>query len=167
MDYTEILVYIRKIIRSVNLESKRIEKEHGVSIPQLLCLNFLQKQKGFKAAHKDIKEYLELNASTVTGIIKRLERKGLVARLPKQQDRRVGLITITARGAELLEQAPAPLHAQLKVRLAKLPSEKIAELCKAFELIVDFLDIESLEASPILTSAPNIDDEEVAPSVEE
>ena len=41
MNFIDILIRLRKIVRSVNLESKRVEKEQGVSIPQLLCLQFL------------------------------------------------------------------------------------------------------------------------------
>ena len=83
MQYLEILVKLRKVIRSINLESKKIEKEFGISIPQLLVLKFLSEQKDYKASSKDIKTYINLNASTVSGIIVRLEDKGLVARLPK------------------------------------------------------------------------------------
>ena len=100
MNYAEILINIRKISRSVNLESKRLEKEYGISIPQLLALNYLREQNNFLASHKSIKDFLKLNASTVTGIITRLEKKGLVAKLPRLQDKRVSLITLTAKGAE-------------------------------------------------------------------
>ena len=44
MQYIEILVKLRKIIRSINLESKKIEKKFGISIPQLMCLQFLSEQ---------------------------------------------------------------------------------------------------------------------------
>ncbi|MFT5168019.1 MAG: hypothetical protein ACI8P3_003258 [Saprospiraceae bacterium] len=69
MKYTEILIRIRQIVRSVNLESKRIEKEYGINIPQLLCLNFLNDQENFEASHTQMKDFFQLNASTVTGII--------------------------------------------------------------------------------------------------
>lgn len=89
MKYTDILIRLRQIIRSVNLESKRIEKEYGISIPQLLCFHFLNEKENFQASHKEIKDFLKLNASTVTGIINRLEKKGFVARVPKKGDKRV------------------------------------------------------------------------------
>ena len=120
MKHTDILVQIRTIIRSVNLEGKRIEKEYGISIPQLLCLNFLNEKDTFQASHKEIKDFLKLNASTVTGIIARLEKKGFIARLPKQKDKRVAAITITARGNELINNTPEPLHQQLSQKLKKL-----------------------------------------------
>jgi DNA-binding MarR family transcriptional regulator len=160
MRYTEILVNLRKIIRSVNLESKRIEKEYGISIPQLLCLNYLNERTSFQASHKEIKDFLQLNASTVTGIITRLEKKGYVARLPKREDRRVGLITITAKGEQLLEKTPEPLHEQLSLKLKQLSPERLESLKKSFETIIDFLNIEDLDASPIITASPTILEEE-------
>ena len=156
MKYTEILVQLRQIIRSVNLESKRIEKEYGISIPQLLCLNFLNEKESFQASHSEIKYFLKLNASSVTSIISRLEKKGYVARLPKRKDKRVGLISITAKGGELLENTPEPLHEQLSNKLKKLSSEDLSKLNQAFETIIDFLNIEEENIAPIITAEPNI-----------
>jgi DNA-binding MarR family transcriptional regulator len=158
MNYTEILTGLRKIIRSVNLESKRIEKQFGISIPQLLCLNFLHNQAGFQASQKQIKDFLSLNASTVTGIINRLEKKGLVAKLPKREDRRVSYITITAKGADLIQNTPELLHERLTQKLKSLSSEHLEELRHAFQVIADFLDVEKIDASPILTAEVSIKD---------
>ncbi|KRO66753.1 MAG: hypothetical protein ABR84_00460 [Cryomorphaceae bacterium BACL21 MAG-121220-bin10] len=68
LDYTDILINIRKIIRSINLESKRIDKQYGISIPQYLCLNFLNTREIFRATAKEISIHLNLNASTVSGL---------------------------------------------------------------------------------------------------
>ena len=40
--YSELMISIRKIVRAVNLESKRIEKDFGLSIAQVLTLKFLK-----------------------------------------------------------------------------------------------------------------------------
>lgn len=156
MKYTDILISIRKIIRSINLEGKRIEKEYGISIPQLLCLNYLNEKENFQAAQKEIKEFLQLNASTVTGIIKRLEHKGLVARLPKQKDKRLGLIVLTAQGKSVLERSPEPLHEQLTLKLKQLSQEDLGKLQDSFDTIISFLNIEDIDAAPIITAAPDI-----------
>jgi DNA-binding MarR family transcriptional regulator len=157
MKHRQILISIRKIIRSVNLESKRIEKKHGISIPQLLCLYYLNDQVDFQSAHKEIKDFLQLNASTVTGIISRLEKKGLVARLPNHSDKRVALVALTAKGAKLLEITPDPLHDRLSQRLQQLSPQELKELDDAFDLIISFLDIGELDAAPIITSGSDID----------
>jgi len=151
MDYTEILIKIRRIVRSMNLESKKIQKEHGVSIPQVLCLNYLNTRDDFQSTHKDIRNYLNLNSSTVTGIIDRLEKKGLVARLPKKADKRTTYIALTSLGAKLLEKIPSLLHERLSIKLEKLPKEKINELDDALNVLIHYLDISDVDASPMIT----------------
>jgi DNA-binding MarR family transcriptional regulator len=76
------------MIRSINLESKRIQKEHGISIPQYLCLDYINSSENYRATTKDIGTHLNLNASTVSGIISRLEKKGYLAKLPNETDKR-------------------------------------------------------------------------------
>lgn len=159
MDYTDVLTSLRRIIRTVNLESKRIEKEHGISIPQLLCLNYLKKQPNYQASQKEIKDVLSLNASTVTGIINRLEKKGLIAKLPRKDDRRVSNISLTAKGFAMMDNTPEPMHLRLTQKLGKLSRDELQDLERAFQLISDFLDAGEVDASPILTSETTINRE--------
>lgn len=156
MDFTDVLTGLRRIIRTVNLESKRIEKEYGISIPQLLCLHFLRKQNNYQASHKQLKDQLSLNASTITGIISRLEKKGLVAKLPRFGDRRVSLVTLTAKGEEMLHTSPQPMHLKLSRKLEKLSPDELDKLQQAFVLISNFLEADDLDASPILTSETSL-----------
>ncbi|MBQ0736240.1 MarR family winged helix-turn-helix transcriptional regulator [Aquimarina celericrescens] len=151
MKYIEILVKLRKIIRSINLESKKIEKELGVSIPQLLVLQYLSDQTDYRAFAKDIKAYINLNASTVSGIISRLESKGLVARLPEPNDKRATYITLTAKGAELLQKSPTTLQEKLSQKLKKLTPFQIDELDRNIELLTSIMDVEDIDAAPLLT----------------
>lgn len=159
MNATDILISIRKIVRSVNLESKRIDKEMGVSIPQLLCLDFLNHQPQFKASAKEIKEFLQLNASTVTGILHRLEQKGCIAKLPKADDKRVTLITLTSKGADVLQHRPSLLQDKLAAKLARLPEEKIQEVARGIELLTNLMEVDDLDASPLLTSETQLNKE--------
>lgn len=162
MDYTDVLTSLRRIIRTVNLESKRIEKEHGVSIPQLLCLNYLKNRPSYQASQKEIKDILSLNASTVTGIINRLEKKGLIAKLPRKDDRRVSNISLTAKGFSMMDDTPEPMHLRLTEKLGKLSEKELQELESAFKLISDFLDAGEVDASPILTSETTINKDKSA-----
>lgn len=152
MEYTEILTLIRRIVRSVNLESKRIDKEHGISIPQLLCLNYLSRRANYQASHKDIKDFLSLNASTVTGIIARLERKGLIAKLPKGDDRRVSLITLTARGSNLIQKSPVPIQERLTQRLRELSPQQLEEIQRGLSRITELLDLSPEEHVPLISA---------------
>ena len=151
MKYTEILIKLRKIIRSINLESKKIEKELGISIPQLLVLQYLSDQNNYRAFAKDIKEYINLNASTISGIISRLETKALVAKSPKPDDKRAVYVVLTAKGADLLYKYPPTLQEKLSQRLEKLTAEQIEELDRNIELLTIIMDVEDIDAAPLLT----------------
>ncbi|HZH71212.1 MAG TPA: MarR family transcriptional regulator [Mariniphaga sp.] len=148
MDSKDIILKIRKIVRSINLESKKIEKEYGVSIPQVLCLNYLHDSLNFQAGQGEIKKFLNLNASTVSGIIDRLELKGLVARLPKSGDKRVVTIALTTKGDKLLEKLPWLLQEKLAEKIEKLDVQKREQMKESIEMLVNLLDIEDLEAYP-------------------
>lgn len=151
MEYNNVLINIRKILRSINLESKKIQKEFGISIPQLMCLDYLGELDDYKTTQGNIAKYMNLNSSTMSGIIDRLEAKGFVARLPNPNDKRTIFISLTSKGEKLLGTSPQLLHKRLSSRLEKLPKEKVKQINEALEVLVDSLDINQIQASPILT----------------
>jgi DNA-binding MarR family transcriptional regulator len=149
-DHADIIIQIRKLVRSVNLESKQIQKDFGISIPQLLCLKYLSQTNNYQGTHKELTEYLNLNSSTVTGIINRLEKKGLVARLPKKEDKRLTNISLTSAGYQLLENTPALLHNKLLKRVYDLPEDEILSIKDSLKKLVALLGIEKVDASALL-----------------
>ena len=152
MDTTEILIKIRRIVRSINLESKKIQKEYGISIPQVLCLKFLHNSPNYQATQGEIRNFLNLNASTVTGIITRLEKKHYLARLPKTGDKRVVKIALTSTGDQLLSQIPLLLHSQLSEKLQVLDEEELKKVENSLDTLVTLLQIQKVEASPMITN---------------
>ena len=54
---------------------------------------------------KDVGEYLYLDSSTLTPLLKRLEEKGYVSRRRSAEDERDLIVTITAEGEALRERA--------------------------------------------------------------
>lgn len=151
MDTTDILIKIRKLVRSIDIESKKIQKDYGVSIPQVLCLNFLHDSPNYQSTQSEIRKFLNLNPSTVSGIINRLEKKGYLARLPKSGDKRVVKIALTSAGDKLLDTIPALLHEQLSEKLQRLNADEVRMVESGLETLVKILDIGQLEASPMIT----------------
>lgn len=152
MKSTEILVRIRKIIRAINLESSKIHKEYGVSIPQLLCINYLSTKENFQATHKEITNYLQLNSSTTTGIINRLEKKGLAARLPKKDgDKRNTYIVLTYVGMTLLKSTPPLLHDLLAKNINNLPDDRVNDIIRSLDFLIEYIDAQNIDASPVIT----------------
>lgn len=153
MDYRDILIKIRRIVRSINLESKKVQKDFGVSIPQILCLEYLKSSSGYQATQRSIRDHLNLNSSTVTGIIGRLEKKGFVARLPKSGDKRVMHIALTSSGDALLKRTPDLLQQRLNEKLKGLSSGELLRVGSALDTLIEMLEIETVtdDEVPLIT----------------
>lgn len=77
----------------------RAASRFGLTPAQLGVLKALE--RAGEAGQSDLGERLRMGASTVTGIIDRMERDGLLARSRDGADRRVVKVRLTDRGARL------------------------------------------------------------------
>ena len=106
--YEELLISIRKVIRAIDLHSKQLNKSSGLTGPQLLIMQEIARVKGVTASQ--VARRINLSAATVTNILDRLERRGLIKRIRSAEDkRRVGLF-LSDSGRTLLIDAPQPLQ---------------------------------------------------------
>jgi DNA-binding MarR family transcriptional regulator len=93
-----------------------VASEFELSPPQVRALGVLDPNRPVPMS--ELADALHCDNSNVTGIVDRLEDRGLVERRSATHDRRVKMLAVTERGtevrerlAERLEQAPAPLAA--------------------------------------------------------
>jgi DNA-binding MarR family transcriptional regulator len=93
-----------------------------------------------------------VSASTITGIIDRLEKHGFVERRRDEIDRRRVLLHPTGEGFKLAYRAPSPLQDQLMKRVRELPQEEQDRISESLQRVVDLMEVRSLDASPILTT---------------
>lgn len=75
----------------------------GLTPPQATALRLLDPERS--VLMKDLAERLACDASTLTGIVDRLESRGLVERRSDGRDRRVKVLALTAKGKSVREQA--------------------------------------------------------------
>ena len=144
----KILQGLRKIMRGVDIHSRKLVATHDITAPQLICL-FTLAEEG-PLTQKQIAERVFLSPSTVVGILDRLERKALVLRARDTRDRRRVNVTATAGGKRLVEFAPSPLQEGLARSLTNLPEIEQATIALSLQRIVDLMEIETLDAAPIL-----------------
>ncbi|WP_370645213.1 MarR family winged helix-turn-helix transcriptional regulator [Corallococcus sp. EGB] len=78
-------------------------------------------------AMSTLAHYLSCDASNVTGLVDRLEARGLVERKSSEQDRRVKMLVLTEAGAELRGRLMARLSAPPPL-IAAMPDEDLAAL---------------------------------------
>jgi DNA-binding MarR family transcriptional regulator len=77
---------------------------------------------------------------TVTQLVDKLERRGLVVRGRDGDDGRVVLVEISALGRERLEQVRAEIRANMREALADLPDAELTELAHASETLGGLLE---------------------------
>src|SRR5512147_173306 len=76
--------------------SKRMEATSGVTGPQRLVIRMVGRFPGIAAGK--VSEILHLHPSTLTGVLKRLETRGLLERHVDPADGRRALLTLTEKG---------------------------------------------------------------------
>jgi DNA-binding MarR family transcriptional regulator len=143
-DQIKDLIYqIRKLMQAGSLYTKELNKNYQVSAPQLHCILTLYENGPLPPSH--IAKYIMVKSSTVTGIIDRLEQKGLVRRTRNSPDRRIINIELTDRAKTLAENAPSPIQQKIVDGVKRLPEKKIEEIIGNLQLLTHMLDAQDLE----------------------
>ena len=146
-----ILCALRRIIRAVDVYSRKLNNKFGLTTPQLLCLHYVCEAEFMTLS--ELTKAVNLSGSTVNGIVDRLEKKELLTRQRSTQDRRKVHLIMTERGKTLVEQAPSPLQDKLSDELGKLSQLEQLAITQALERTVELMEIEKYEASPNLIAA--------------
>ena len=100
---------------------ERRAAEYDLSIVQTRLLGVLRDRK---PTMHELARFLGLDKSSVTGLVDRAERRGLVARVPSTTDRRAVLVSLTDDGRSLVSQAAARFEADVSTLLSRLPQRE-------------------------------------------
>lgn len=145
-----ILQSLRRIMRAVDIYSKRLSTKYAITTPQLVCLLTIVESKTITVAA--LAKKIHLSSSTVVGILDRLENKKLISRKRDKQDRRLVKLKPTAKGKEYAKSAPSPLQDKLLETLSRLSNLEQAAISLSLSKIVELMEAEEIDASPLLTA---------------
>lgn len=161
-----ILQALRRIVRAIELHSKKLAANYQITTPQLVCLTKLR--EGGSNTASALSKLVHLSPSTLVGIIDRLEEKELAQRERDQKDRRYVNISITEKGKQLVAQAPSPLQDKLSSALDHLPELEHLSIALSLEKVVDLMEARDIEGEPVLKTGPmNQNSEEVDNTIKE
>jgi len=149
-----ILRAMRRIIRAVDLHSRELQSKFQVTAPQMICLYSLAGKNELTLSR--LAKEVSLGASTVTGIVDRLEAKDLVHRQRDARDRRKIVLAITAAGQRIVDAAPPLLQDRFSQRLRELPELEQATIALSLERVVEMMEAENLETSPNLIPSADV-----------
>jgi DNA-binding MarR family transcriptional regulator len=98
--------------------SKRMEATLGVTGPQRFVVRMIGRFPGISAG--EVSALLHVHPSTLTGVLKRLERRGLVVRRADPADARRALLELSAKGRRVDALRAGTVEAAARRALVRL-----------------------------------------------
>jgi DNA-binding MarR family transcriptional regulator len=118
---------------SLQSASKRMEAQLGVTAPQRLVIRIVGRFPGISAG--EVSEILHLHPSTLTGVLKRLEQRGLVARRADPGDARRALLDLTDRGRDVDGLRSGTVESAVRRALRRMPPAAVRTVREATEIL--------------------------------
>lgn len=148
----QILVALRRIMRAVDLHSRRLFEEFGLTGPQLAVLQ--EADRLVSASATALARAVHLSSATVTGILDRLERGGFLQRVRSEVDRRAITIHVTDAGRRVLRESPSLLQDQFRKQLESLEEWERTQILATLQRIGAMMAVNDLDAGPVLAAGP-------------
>ncbi|EKF75875.1 MarR family transcriptional regulator [Alcanivorax hongdengensis A-11-3] len=146
--HEDVLIALRQIIRATDLYSRKLSKVAGLTSPQLLILQAI-------AAHGemtmgDLANEVTLSQATVTTILDRLEKRGLLGRKRGESDKRRVYAHLTQAGMDIIEKAPTPLQDEFIARFDRLEEWEQSLILSSLQRVAAMMNAGDIDASPVL-----------------
>lgn len=135
-----VMKAIRRIAHAIDIRSKRIGRETGLTIPQIVVLKAVSDQGALTTAA--ISKQADLSPATTVTILDKLEAKGLITRIRSTNDRRTVQAKLTEAGAQTLKAAPSLFADGFAADFATFTGKEQADIVTAFTMVADLLDRE-------------------------
>lgn len=132
LDFMRLLWRVDHAIQST---SKRLELDSGVTGPQRLVLRIVAKFPGVSAG--EVAGLLHLHPSTLTGVLQRLQSRGLLQRRVDPLDARRALFSTTARGRRIADSGSGALDSAVRKVTERMPQEAAAARLLLTELAAE------------------------------
>lgn len=130
---------LRKIVSLIYHDSKKMDKNYGITGPQTLVLKYASSvEKPMSAS--EISKQINVTPANLTGIIDRLEEKEFVKRVKKEGDRRTQLIVITDKGKDFSNSLPDLIEEKLLKGLANYNATEVFGIYSGLKQIIDVMD---------------------------
>ncbi|MDA3895374.1 MAG: MarR family transcriptional regulator [Desulfobacteraceae bacterium] len=147
-----VLIAIRKIIQAIDLNSKKLVKQVGLTGPQLVILQEISRLGTVSVG--EVAKNVSLSQGTVTGILERMEKRGVVVRQRSNQDKRRVMVRITESGNKILNNSPPIIQERFLGKFSQLEGWEKSMILSALQRLVFMMDAKTLVAEPYLSAIP-------------
>lgn len=125
--------YVRAVALAEPLQ-RELAARHGISLGDLHAVHVLARLGEIPISRYGAE--VGVQRSTITNLVDRLERAGLVERLPGPTDRRVTLVRLAPAGRKAVEETGLLRQSQVAARLFALDPAAQATLAELLERVV-------------------------------
>lgn len=153
----QIIGSLRKIIRAVDIYSKKIRESFGMSLSQLTCFIHIAENDGMSL--NQLSKKVWLSPSMITNVIDHLEKDNLVFREHSQKDRRVILLHLSEKGKQVYNHTPDSLQRKLANGLFGLSEQEKETIKNNLDMLVSIIEAENLTSAPVLEGGEAIEGE--------
>ncbi len=147
----EVVNNLRRLFKAIQEYSKAILRQTGLSAPQVWVLSVLEGAPGLSL--NDLSERIFAHPSTVSGIIDRLEERGVVRRERDPDDGRGVRLSLTPRGRRMVGNSPPPVQVGLRDALERMPAAQLRQLRRSLDHLVRETAARGVEAPFFETDA--------------
>ena len=112
----------------------RIAAEHDLSLTQLRVFAILRDRR---VRMSELADYLGLDKSTISGLVDRAEKRGLVGREPNPLDRRAVDVFLTTEGRHLAEVGASQVARSLSPMTGGLSTAETRRLTALLERLLE------------------------------
>lgn len=129
---------IHKIMHAIKRDLTCKFQEVNLTAPQGMLIGVLARNKKMKVS--DLSEQLQLSNSTVSGIIDRLEKQGLVERTRSDEDRRIVYVSITKKTEEEVMEHYKYAEKKLEDILGNASEKELDEILRGLSILEKVLE---------------------------
>ena len=140
---SETMQALRRIIKAIQDYSQDISNQFGITGPQLWALKTIFEHGNLSLS--ELSKRMYLHPSTMTGVVDRLEKKGLVVRKRDKGDRRVVKLQITPEGADLIKKAPNPIQGKMIYGLRRLRRQELDSIFRAVQKLTEIMEAQHMK----------------------
>lgn len=136
----EVLEFLRllwALDHGLQLRSKRMERTLGVTGLQRLVIRIVGRLPGIPAGR--LARILHIDPSTLTGVLRRLESKRILARRADPRDGRRALFRLTVKGRRIDARTVGTVESAVRSVLEALPATRLAGARAALAALADGL----------------------------
>lgn len=145
----EVLIALRRLIRAIDLHSRKLVRSHGLTAPQALVLKEVVENREVSVG--EVAQQVSLSQATVTDILNRLEKRGFVTRSRSTIDRRRVMVRPTEEADRAIASSPPLLQEDFARRFSELAEWEQTLLLASLQRMAALMDANQLDAAPVLT----------------